>query len=63
LDKSAKISSREKSRSPSSAKLNSREISNFVGQKGDAMTSFAGGAIKKDVCYCCFVISFSTAIN
>jgi len=34
---------------------------NFVGQKGGAMTSFPGGAIKKDVCYC--HLSFSTAIN
>jgi len=25
---------------------------NFVGQKGGAMTSFAGTSIKKDVCYC-----------
>jgi len=34
---------------------------NFVGRKGGAMTSFAGGAIIKDVCYC--HLSFSTAIN
>jgi len=34
---------------------------NFVGQKGGAMTSFAGGTIKKDVCYCSSL--FSTKVD
>jgi len=27
-------------------------LDNFVGQKGGAMTNFAGGATKNDGCYC-----------